>query len=238
MWSATWPKEVRVLAEDFLNDYIQINVGSLTLAANHNILQIIDVCQENEKESKLRILLDEIGNEKENKTIIFAETKRKVDDITRDMRKMGWPAMCIHGDKSQNERDWVLQEFRNGTSPILVATDVAARGLDVEDVKFVINYDYPNCSEDYVHRIGRTGRSEKTGTAYTFFTPGNGKQAKDLVEVLREANQVVNPKLFELMENSRSYGGGGRGGYGGRSRWRQPGQQQQNGYGSSYGYGH
>jgi len=235
MWSATWPKEVRILAEDFLKDYIQINVGSLTLSANHNILQIIDVCQEHEKENKLKRLIEEIGGEKENKTIVFAETKRKVDTITKDMRKTGWPAMCIHGDKSQNERDWVLQEFRTGSAPILVATDVAARGLDVEDVKFVINYDYPNCSEDYVHRIGRTGRSQKTGTAYTFFTPSNSKQAKDLVEVLREANQVVNPKLYEMMERG---GMGGRGGFQNRSRWRQPGQQNGgSSYGGSYGGG-
>lgn len=230
MWSATWPKEVRALAEDFFQDYIQINVGSLTLSANHNILQIIDVCQEHEKENKLRLLLDEIGQEQENKTIIFVETKRKVDQITREMRKIGWPAMCIHGDKSQNERDWVLQEFRANRAPILVATDVAARGLDVEDVKFVINFDYPNCSEDYVHRIGRTGRSQKTGTAYTFFTRGNSKQAKDLIEVLREANQVINPKLYEFMESSRGMGGRGGGQFQNRSRWRQPGQN-----GGSYG---
>lgn len=78
----------------------------------------------------------------------------------------------------------------------------------MDDVKFVINYDYPNCSEDYVHRIGRTGRSDKSGTAYTFFTPDNGKQARDLIEVLKEANQVVNPRLVELMEMSRGFGGG------------------------------
>ncbi len=89
MWSATWPKEVRQLAEEFLTDYIQINVGSLTLSANHNILQIIDVCQEHEKETKLMTLLQEIGAEDENKTIIFAETKRKVDSITRAMRRDG-----------------------------------------------------------------------------------------------------------------------------------------------------
>ena len=71
------------------------------------------------------------------------------------MRKDGWPAMCIHGDKQQKERDWVLGEFKSGSTTILVATDVAARGLDVDDVKFVINYDYPNNSEDYIHRIGR-----------------------------------------------------------------------------------
>ncbi|KAB7497812.1 putative ATP-dependent RNA helicase DDX17 [Armadillidium nasatum] len=215
MWSATWPKEVRKLAEDFLKDYIQLNVGSLQLSANHNILQIVDVCQENEKDAKLLQLLGEIMAERESKIIVFVETKRKVDDLTRRMRRDGWPAMCIHGDKAQPERDWVLSEFRSGRAPILVATDVAARGLDVDDVKFVINYDYPSCSEDYVHRIGRTGRSDKTGTAYTFFTTDNCKQAKDLIDVLKEANQVVNPRLYELVEMCRGGFGGGM-----RSRWR------------------
>ncbi|XP_045611439.1 probable ATP-dependent RNA helicase DDX5 isoform X2 [Procambarus clarkii] len=213
MWSATWPKEVRNLAEDFLKDYIQLNVGSLSLAANHNILQIVDVCQEMEKDTKLRQLLNEMAQERAYKTIIFIETKRKVEDVTRGLRSTGWPAMCIHGDKSQQERDWVLSEFRSGRAPILVATDVAARGLDVDDVKFVINYDYPSCSEDYVHRIGRTGRSDKTGTAYTFLTADNGKQAKDLIEVLKEANQVVNPRLYEIMDMGRGFGKG-------RNRWR------------------
>ncbi|XP_076312283.1 putative ATP-dependent RNA helicase DDX17 isoform X1 [Tachypleus tridentatus] len=224
MWSATWPKDVRKLAEDFLRDYIQVNIGALELSANHNILQIVDVCDDHEKDAKLLKLLEEIMGEKENKTLIFVETKKKVDDLTKRMRKDGWPAMCIHGDKSQPERDWVLNEFRAGRSPILVATDVAARGLDVEDVMFVINYDYPNSSEDYIHRIGRTARRNKTGTAYTLFTPGNAKQVKDLVSVLKEANQIVNPKLMELM------GSGGFSGGRGRSRWR--GGYSQNNYNS------
>ncbi|KAM3624564.1 uncharacterized protein V6R79_024929 [Siganus canaliculatus] len=215
MWSATWPKEVRQLAEDFLKDYVQINVGALELSANHNILQIVDVCMENEKDNKLFQLMEEIMAEKENKTIIFVETKKRCDDLTRRMRRDGWPAMCIHGDKSQPERDWVLAEFRNGKAPILIATDVASRGLDVEDVKFVINYDYPNSSEDYVHRIGRTARSTNKGTAYTFFTPGNLRQARDLVRVLAEARQAINPKLLQLVDSSRGGGGGG-----GRSRYR------------------
>ncbi|XP_022920308.1 probable ATP-dependent RNA helicase DDX17 isoform X2 [Onthophagus taurus] len=217
MWSATWPKEVQALAAEFLKDYIQINVGSLQLSANHNILQIIDVCQEYEKETKLSTLLKEIMAEKENKTIIFIETKRRVDDITRKMKRDGWPAVCIHGDKSQQERDWVLQDFRSGKAPILVATDVAARGLDVEDVKFVINFDYPSNSEDYVHRIGRTGRSQRTGTAYTFFTPSNANKASDLVAVLKEAKQVINPKLQEMAEN-RNWSNGSANGRG-RNRW-------------------
>merc|ERR1719245_215450 len=222
MWSATWPKEVRRLAEDFLTDYTHINIGATQLHANHNILQIVDVCEEHQKEEKLARLLDEIGCEATNKILIFVETKMKADDLTRLMRRDGYPAMCIHGDKQQKERDWVLGEFRSGATSILVATDVAARGLDVDDVKFVINYDYPNNSEDYIHRIGRTGRKDRTGTAYTLFTSANSAKAKDLCNVLSEAKQVVNPKLQELAQcsgfNKRAAGrgggnfGGGRGG--------------------------
>lgn len=205
MWSATWPKEVRTLAEDFLQDYIQINVGALQLHANHNITQIVDICGEMEKKDKLLGLLSEIMHKsQENKIIVFAETKKKVDELTRSLSYAGWPVKGIHGDKSQSERDWVLREFRSGRAPILVATDVAARGLDVEDIKYVINYDYPNTSEDYVHRIGRTGRKNKKGTAYTFFTKGDSKQANDLINVLKEANQIVNPKLLEFAR----FGGG------------------------------
>uniref|UniRef100_V5GUQ8 RNA helicase n=1 Tax=Anoplophora glabripennis TaxID=217634 RepID=V5GUQ8_ANOGL len=213
MWSATWPKEVKKLATDFLKDPVHINVGSLNLSANHNILQIVDVCQEHEKEVKLANLLQEIGNSSEpgSKIIIFVETKKKVEGITKNIRQVGWPAVCMHGDKSQQERDYVLREFRSGKSSILVATDVAARGLDVEGIKYVVNYDYPHSSEDYIHRIGRTARSENTGTSYAFFTPSNFKQARDLVNVLTEAKQIVNPKLSEIAQKF--------GGFGGKNRW-------------------
>lgn len=129
MWSATWPKEVRSLAHDYLTDPIQINIGNQDLSANQNILQIIDVCRDDEKDKKLMTLLEEIMGEKDNKTLIFVETKKKSDDLVRRLRRDGWPAMCIHGDKAQQERDWVLNEFRSGNAPILVATDVASRGL-------------------------------------------------------------------------------------------------------------
>lgn len=216
MWSATWPKEVKKLAEDFLRDYVQINIGSLQLSANHNIVQVVDVCQEHEKESKLVRLLEQISTQPENKTMIFVETKKKVEMIAKGIRRSGWNALSIHGDKSQQDRDYVLREFRSGRSSILVATDVAARGLDVDDVKFVINYDYPNSSEDYIHRIGRTGRSDQTGTAYTFVTQNNAKQARDLVGVLQEAKQEVPAELVDLARRGGSMGGGrGRWGYGG-----------------------
>jgi len=129
MWSATWPKEVRQLAEEFLDSYVQMNIGALQIHANHNILQIIDVCQEAEKDMKLMKLLEEIMQEKENKTLMFVETKRKADELQRRMKRDGWPVLCIHGDKSQPERDWVLSEFKQSRVPLLIATDVASRGL-------------------------------------------------------------------------------------------------------------
>ncbi|XP_058457162.1 uncharacterized protein LOC131434457 [Malaya genurostris] len=229
MWSATWPKEVRNLAEEFLTEYVQINIGSLNLSANHNILQIVDVCEDYEKDQKLMKLLTEISAESETKTIVFVETKRRVDDITRVINRNGWRAVSIHGDKSQQERDYVLNGFRNGRQGILVATDVAARGLDVEDVKFVINYDYPSNSEDYVHRIGRTGRSNNTGTAYTLFTNSNANKAGDLINVLREANQVINPKLVEMSKSGM--GRGGRNRYGNRFGGQQNRPPRDGGYG-------
>lgn len=222
MWSATWPKDVRKLAEDFLVDYVQINIGTQDIHANHNILQIVDVCQEYEKDRKLVTLLEEIMGEKENKTIIFCETKRKTDEITRKLRRDGWPAMCIHGDKAQPEREWVLKEFRSGKAPILLATDVASRGLDIPDISFVVNYDYPNSGEDYIHRIGRTARAERTGTSYTFFTSANGKNAAELIGVMEEANQTVPPKLYDLAGNS----------YSGRKRMRYSSESDKNKFGN------
>lgn len=159
----------------------------------------------------------------------------------------------------------MLRQFRTGKAQILVATDVAARGLDVDGIRHVINYDYPGNSEDYIHRIGRTGRSDTTGTSYTFFTDGNARQASDLVAVLREAKQEIEPKLLEManrnrgrggnnFDKARRYGGfgggrsngfgnrngfgnngGGRSNGGGGGGWNGNRQQSSNGYGHSNG---
>jgi len=228
MFSATWPQEVKQLADDFQKDVAMINIGSMDLSANHNILQIVDVCQEYEKEQKLEDLLSEM---KSNmcKTIIFTKTKKQVDQLTWKLSKAGYKCYGMHGDKGQAERDWVLQQFRSGQHPILVATDVAARGLDVDDIKFVINYDFPGQTEDYVHRIGRTGRRDNSGTSYTFFTPSDAGQARKLMDILKEADQQINPKLemMSMMRSSNNRGrfnrfGGHRGG-GNRSFGRQGG---------------
>lgn len=143
------------------------------------------------------------------------------------------------------ERDHVLRQFRSGKARILVATDVAARGLDVDGIRHVVNYDYPGNSEDYIHRIGRTGRSDTLGTSYTFFTDNNARQAADLVSVLREAKQEIDPKLLEManrnrgrggnsFDKARRYGGFGRStGFGGRQNSGFGGQR--NGNGGSWG---
>ncbi|KAK7681145.1 ATP-dependent RNA helicase dbp2 [Cerrena zonata] len=220
MWSATWPKEVQNLTRDYLNDPIQVTVGSLELAASHTITQLVEVVTEFEKRDRLVKHLETATTDPEAKVLIFSSTKRACDDITSYLRQDGWPALAIHGDKQQNERDWVLNEFRTGKSPIMVATDVAARGIDVKGISYVINLDMPGNIEDYVHRIGRTGRAGTTGTAVSFFTDANSKMGGDLCKIMREANQTIPPELQRF--DRRSFGshirygrGGGRGGRGG-----------------------
>ncbi|KAJ3062648.1 ATP-dependent RNA helicase dbp2 [Podochytrium sp. JEL0797] len=130
MWSATWPKEVQSLARDYMKDFIQVNIGSLSLSANHAVTQKIEIMGQFDKRNRLVQVLDKIADEDRTaKTIIFTGTKRMADECTRFLRQDGFPALAIHGDKRQQERDWVMNEFKTGGSPILIATDVAARGL-------------------------------------------------------------------------------------------------------------
>lgn len=225
MWSATWPKEVRNMATDFLQDFIQVNIGSLDLSANHRITQVVEVVSESEKRDRMIRHMEKVmdGKDSPNKILIFVGTKRVADEITRFLRQDGWPALSIHGDKQQNERDWVLDQFKTGKSPIMVATDVASRGIDVRNITHVLNYDYPNNSEDYIHRIGRTGRAGAKGTAITFFTAENSKQARDLLGVLQEAKQEIDPRLAEMARYGGGGGGGRFGGYRGRGGGRHHG---------------
>lgn len=205
MWSATWPKKVQNLAKDYLRNYIQVNVGSTGLSASHNIRQLVEICEQFDKRKKLIQFLESTSVEPDFKSIIFTATKRSADDTTRFLRQSGFSALAIHGDKKQPERDWVMHEFKTGKAPILIATDVAARGLDVKDIKYVVNFDFPNSVEDYVHRIGRTGRAKSTGTAYTFFTPENFRQARELVEILEEAGQEVDSRLRDIARSTSNY---------------------------------
>lgn len=209
MWSATWPREVEQLAFDLCREKpVHINIGSLELQASHFISQYVEIVTEVQKKKRLNELMGQLILDG-SKILIFTETKRGADTLTREMRIGGFPALAIHGDKKQDERDWVLKEFREGRQPILIATDVAARGLDVKDIKHVINYDFPSQIEDYIHRIGRTGRAGALGSAYTFFTYDKAKLAPALISILTEANQSVPAELERMaQQNGMSRGKG------------------------------
>ncbi|KAJ4457488.1 putative ATP-dependent RNA helicase DBP2 [Paratrimastix pyriformis] len=218
MWSATWPAEVQQLAADFLRDPIQVNVGAAQATANHDITQIVDVVQESQKEARLfRFLAEHLVDAEEaegaagSKTIVFCETKRGCDELTRTCRSRGIEAMAIHGDKGQQERDWVMGQFRDNKTAVMIATDLAARGLDVKDIMYVVNYDFPTCIEDYIHRIGRTARAGARGTAYTLFSPKDIRHSGDLVRVMREARQQVPPELLRYAELAARISGGADG---------------------------
>jgi len=216
LWSATWPKEVQQLAKDFLINAYEVHVGSMDLRANNMIKQHVEVVSDFDKYPRLTHHLKEYDDG--SKVLIFVETKKGCDQLTRSLRGQGYPVRCIHGDKTQQDRDSTLAEFRDGRVPMLVATDVAARGLDVKDVRVVVNFDMPNTIEDYVHRIGRTGRAGARGQAISFFTDKHSRMAKELVEVMYEAGQEVPPTLAAMVPQrgggGGSYGGGRGGGVG------------------------
>ncbi|KAF2579968.1 hypothetical protein F2Q68_00002532 [Brassica cretica] len=224
MYTATWPKGVRKIAADLLVNPAQVNIGNVDeLVANKSITQHIEVVAPMEKQRRLEQILR--SQEPGSKVIIFCSTKRMCDQLTRNLTRQ-FGAAAIHGDKSQPERDNVLNQFRSGRTPVLVATDVAARGLDVKDIRAVINYDFPNGVEDYVHRIGRTGRAGATGQAFTFFGDQDSKHASDLIKILEGANQRVPPQIRDMAAR----GGGGMNKF---SRWGPP----SGGRGGGSGYG-
>lgn len=226
MWSATWPRSVQGLAKDFLKEYIQVVIGGDQLTASKNVSQTVMVIDERDKWTKLKSILSGIRDGE--RTIIFCETKRGCNDITSQLRRDGFPALAIHGDKQQQERDHVIREFKEGTSWLMIATDVASRGLDVPNVRYVVNYDMPNNGvEDYIHRIGRAGRKTKDGynkgASFTFFTQKNARLARDLVAILEEAKAPVPPELKQMSAYGGGRSGGGRFRGGGRGGGRRGG---------------
>ncbi|XP_062010162.1 DEAD-box ATP-dependent RNA helicase 46-like [Rosa rugosa] len=243
MYTATWPKEVRKIASDLLVNSVQVNIGNVDeLVANKSITQHVEVLASMEKHRRLEQILR--SQEPGSKIIIFCSTKKMCDQLSRNLTRQ-FGAAAIHGDKSQTERDHVLGQFRTGRTPVLVATDVAARGLDVKDIRVVINYDFPTGVEDYVHRIGRTGRAGATGLAYTFFGDQDAKYAAELIKVLEGANQRVPPEIRELasrgggMNRFRRWGSGSGGRDGGRSDSSYGGRDggRGGGFGSSFSTG-
>lgn len=212
LFSATFPKEIQRLAADFLANYIFLAVGRVG-SSTDLIVQRVEYVQESDKRSHLMDLLHaqrENGTHgKQALTLVFVETKKGADALEYWLYSNGFPATTIHGDRSQQEREQALRSFKSGNTPILVATDVAARGLDIPHVAHVVNFDLPNDIDDYVHRIGRTGRAGKTGLATAFFNENNSSIARSLAELMQESNQEV-PAWLSRVAATRSYGGGGK----------------------------
>lgn len=198
MFTATWPKEVRELASTFMNAPVKVSIGNRDeLSANKRITQIVEVIDNFKKERRLMDLLKKYqsGEKKNDKVLIFALYKKEASRIERSLQYNGYKVAAIHGDLSQQQRTSALNDFKKGTSNLLLATDVAARGLDIPNVKTVINLTFPLTVEDYVHRIGRTGRAGQYGTAHTLFTENEKHLAGGLVNILNGANQPVPEEL-------------------------------------------
>ncbi|KAJ8448114.1 hypothetical protein Cgig2_031838 [Carnegiea gigantea] len=244
LFSATFPKEIQRLASDFLSNYIFLAVGRVG-SSTDLIVQRVEYVYESDKRSHLMDLLHaQRANGVEGKqalTLVFVETKKGADALEHWLTINGFPATSIHGDRTQQERELALRSFKSGKTPILVATDVAARGLDIPHVAHVINFDLPNDIDDYVHRIGRTGRAGKTGLATAFFNDNNLSLARPLAELMQEANQEV-PDWLLRYASRNNYGGGrnrrsGGGRFGGRDFRRDNNSFNRGGTGSNDYYG-
>ncbi|KAI9810387.1 MAG: RNA-dependent ATPase [Pycnora praestabilis] len=203
MFTATWPESVRQLANTFMDSPVKIAIGDNPtgeLRANTRIVQKVEVVEPHVKEYRLLQLIKEYqsGGQKDDRILVFCLYKKEATRVENFIRMKGFRVAGIHGDLSQAQRTTSLDAFKKGKIPLLVATDVAARGLDIPAVKLVINVTFPLTVEDYVHRIGRTGRAGKEGLAVTFFTEHDKAQSGALINVMKAANQPVPDDLLKF----------------------------------------
>lgn len=218
MFSATFPEQIQHLASRFLHNYVFIAVG-IVGSASTDVQQIFYQVSKFDKREKLLELL----REENCRTVVFVETKRNADFLATLLSENDLKTTSIHGDRLQREREDALWDFKKGICNTLVATGVAARGLDIEGIQHVINYDLPNNIDEYVHRIGRTGRLGNRGKATSFFDPAaDSGLAGDLTKILKQAGQDVPDWLasgeFSASSQRESFGGRDiRGGDYGRS---------------------
>lgn len=202
LFSATFPRQMEALARKTLVKPVEIVVGGRSVVAPE-ITQIVEVRPEETKFIRLLELLGNLYQEEKNeddRALIFVDRQESADGLLRDLMRKGYPCMSIHGGKDQIDRDSTIDDFKAGVVPIMIATSVAARGLDVKQLKLVVNYDAPNHLEDYVHRAGRTGRAGNTGTAVTFVTPEQERYSLDIAKALRQSGQEVPEALQTLVD--------------------------------------
>ncbi|KAG2171742.1 hypothetical protein INT43_008122, partial [Umbelopsis isabellina] len=202
LFSATFPRQMEALARKALKRPLEITVGGRSVVCE-DVKQIVEVREEESKFVRLLEILGQFYNDESEdaRTLIFVDKQEAADNLLRDLIRRGYMCLSLHGGKDQLDRDSTISDFKSGVSNILVATSVAARGLDVKQLKLVVNYECPNHMEDYVHRVGRTGRAGNKGTAYTFITPEQERYAMDIAKALKLSEQPVPPDLQKLVDD-------------------------------------
>jgi ATP-dependent RNA helicase DDX46/PRP5 len=220
MFSATFPRQMEALARRFLKKPIEIQVGGRSVVCKE-VEQHIAILEE---EAKFFKLLELLGHYQEHGSIIaFVDKQENADILLKELMKASYPCMSLHGGIDQYDRDSTISDFKSGRCKLLIATSVAARGLDVKHLILVVNYDCPNHYEDYVHRVGRTGRAGNKGYAWTFLTPDQGRYSGDILRALVLSNTEVPVELQNLFDTYKEgqeaigkkvYSGGGFSGKG------------------------
>ncbi len=220
LFSATLPDSVVKLASSFLSNPIRIDITPETATVDAIDQKVMFV----DKSDKSALLCDLLVDRDVESTIVFTRTKRRANSLTKKLDRAGFKAMAIHGNKSQNARRRALNAFQDGSTQILVATDVAARGIDVDTVTHVFNYDLPNEPESYVHRIGRTGRAGRSGVAIAFCDDREGSNLRAIEKTIGEEIELDKDHGFhqdKVMASARS----GRKSSGGRNRRKSSGRR-------------
>lgn len=185
LFSATMPQEILALANALMHEPVRISIGPVATA----IAQVTETMIETSQEGKLSICLREIEG-RDGKILVFARTKSRTERLARNLASYGHAVACIHGGRTQGQRKQALENFRTGRDRIMVATDIAGRGIDVPDIVHVINYDMPATREDYLHRIGRTARCGKTGNAINLVVHGDW-ESQTIISGAKKAPRVV-----------------------------------------------
>ncbi|CAD5119735.1 DgyrCDS8331 [Dimorphilus gyrociliatus] len=198
MFSATFPRQMEALARRILNKPLEIQVGGRSVVCAE-VTQHVLVLEEDTKFLKLLELLGIY--QEEGSVLVFVDKQENADDLMKVLLKHSYPCMSLHGGIDQYDRDSIIVDFKNGSIRLLVATSVAARGLDVKQLNLVVNYDAPNHYEDYVHRCGRTGRAGNKGFAYTFITRDQARHAGDIIKALELSSSKVPDDLRELWDD-------------------------------------
>jgi ATP-dependent RNA helicase DDX5/DBP2 len=215
LFTATWPKEVRALASEFMGkSFYRLTVGK-SLSPAKSVSQHIEFCEEFEKAELLAgVLRLKKDEQKHFKALVFCNTKNSSEMLTNYLKKFNFNAECFHGDMTQGARTQAFNKFKLGRLDVLIASDAAARGLDVKDISLVVNHDFPRDMETYIHRIGRTGRAGAKGESISFVTQNEQKQFSQIIKLLTLGNQPIPPELLQSSFSRQStHVSHSRGGY-------------------------